>query len=110
MSALPIVALSLATAYLVHKQMRVQGTIDNLTNEWNSAAKPDDSGNATSAEIRDAWKNIDSTKYSDMAEYLTKPQRNELEAGQLAAVREVRSYDDGPASLTIVGVPLEFGV
>ena len=110
MNALPIVALSVATAYLVHKQARVQGTIDSLAAEFNSAAKPDESGGATTAEIRNAWKNIESTRYSDMAEHLTQPEKNSLEAGQLSAWKEVQTYDAAQGSFRIEGVPLELGV
>ena len=45
-----------------------------------------------------------------MAEHLTQPEKNSLEAGQLSAWKEVQTYDAAQGSFRIEGVPLELGV
>lgn len=101
-----IVGLALAAGYLINKNISVRTQLENASQNYNRAAKPATDG-VTSAEVRKAWRNVDSTRFGDMAEDLPLSQKLDLDQRVQAQRAAVEEYD-APTMQPIQGVLMTY--
>ena len=100
-----VIGLALSAGYLIQKNFTTRA-LDDAVAEHHAVAKPA-TGGVTTAELRSAWRDVRSTKYSDMAEDLPHTEKehyNNRVISQQAAVEHFEA-SSVPA---IQGVMLTF--
>ena len=103
--ATTLIALGLATGYLINKRASISEVIDTQVAEYDNAAKPEDTG-ASTGEIKQAHKRLDDVRFGDFNESFTLSERDGIVRAAQDARMQVAEYEHSNSQLRIEGVHL----
>lgn len=101
-----VLGLALAAGYLINKKIAVRTRLDEAVAKYDNAAKPS-TGGATTAEVKNAWRNTDFTRFGDMSEELAQAQKVQIDQKVRDQQAVVQEYDASGAP-PIQGVLLTY--
>ena len=107
MSAVALLALGGSVGYLMFKRQTMEGRLEKAVRQWDGSGAGEATDGATTAEVKNAWRNVEHTRKEVFNERLPADEQQKLMNAERQHVQEVEAFDQSQGSACIQGVYLE---